>query len=89
MRPPRSAAEESRRSLLAQSASLVSTVAAVIAAARPLVDMIWVRETEAGVFALNKLLQAALNAGVNQSSGLQFEVSDPARGRDQAMRAAR
>ena len=35
-----------------------------------------------------KLLQAALNAGVNQSSGLQFEVSDPARGRDQAMRAA-
>jgi uncharacterized protein YggE len=35
-----------------------------------------------------KLLQAGLNAGVNQSSGLQFEVSDPARGRDQAMRAA-
>ena len=35
-----------------------------------------------------KLLQAALNAGVNQSSGLQFEVSDPARGRDLAMRAA-
>ncbi len=37
---------------------------------------------------VGKLLQAALNAGVNQSSGLQFEVSDPARGRDQAMRAA-
>jgi uncharacterized protein YggE len=35
-----------------------------------------------------KLLQAALNAGVNQSSGLQFEVSDPSKGRDQAMRAA-
>ena len=35
-----------------------------------------------------KLLQAALNAGVNQSSGLQFEVSDPAHGRDQAMRGA-
>ncbi|HEX3110970.1 MAG TPA: SIMPL domain-containing protein, partial [Thermoanaerobaculia bacterium] len=35
-----------------------------------------------------KLLQAALNAGVNNSSGLQFLVSDPARGRDQGMRAA-
>jgi uncharacterized protein YggE len=35
-----------------------------------------------------KLLQAALNAGVNQSSGLQFEVSDPSKGRDQAIRAA-
>lgn len=35
-----------------------------------------------------KLLQAALNAGVNQSSGLQFEISDPSKGRDQAMRAA-
>ena len=34
------------------------------------------------------LLQAALSAGVNQSSGLQFEVSDPARGRDQAIAAA-
>ena len=37
---------------------------------------------------VGKLLQAALNAGVNSSSGLQFEVSDPARGRDQALRAA-
>lgn len=37
---------------------------------------------------IGKMLQAALNAGVNQSSGLQFEVSDPARGRDQAIRAA-
>jgi uncharacterized protein len=35
-----------------------------------------------------KLLQAAVNAGVNVSSGLQFEVSDPARGRDQGLRAA-
>ncbi len=35
-----------------------------------------------------RLLQVAVNAGVNTSSGLQFEVSDPARGRDQAMRAA-
>jgi len=35
-----------------------------------------------------KLLQAALNAGVNNSSGLQFLVSDPARGRDEGLRAA-
>jgi len=35
-----------------------------------------------------KLLQAALNAGVNSSSGLQFEVSDPTRGRDQGLKAA-
>jgi len=28
-----------------------------------------------------RLLQVAVNAGVNTSSGLQFEVSDPARGR--------
>lgn len=35
-----------------------------------------------------KLLQAALNAGVNTSSGLQFLVSDPVRGRDEGMRAA-
>ena len=35
-----------------------------------------------------KLLQVAVSNGVNQSSGLQFEVSDPARGRDQGMRAA-
>lgn len=37
---------------------------------------------------VGKLLQAALNAGVNQSSGLQFEISDPTRGRDQAIAAA-
>lgn len=35
-----------------------------------------------------KLLQAAISAGVNTSSGLQFEVSDPAKGRDQGMKAA-
>jgi uncharacterized protein YggE len=35
-----------------------------------------------------RLLQAAVSAGVNTSSGLQFEVSDPARGRDQALAAA-
>jgi uncharacterized protein YggE len=35
-----------------------------------------------------RLLQAAVNAGVNTSSGLQFEVSDPTKGRDQGLRAA-
>ncbi len=35
-----------------------------------------------------KLLQAAIAAGVNTSSGLQFEVSDPAKGRDQGLKAA-
>ncbi|HUP45298.1 MAG TPA: SIMPL domain-containing protein [Thermoanaerobaculia bacterium] len=35
-----------------------------------------------------RLLQAAVNAGVNTSSGLRFEVSDPAAGRDQGLRAA-
>jgi len=35
-----------------------------------------------------KLLQVAISAGVNQASGIQFEVSDPARGRDQGLRAA-
>ncbi len=35
-----------------------------------------------------KLLQAAVNAGVNVSSGFQFQVSDPSRGRDQGLRAA-
>jgi uncharacterized protein YggE len=35
-----------------------------------------------------RLLGVAISAGVNTSSGLQFEVSDPARGRDQGLRAA-
>lgn len=35
-----------------------------------------------------RLLQAAVNAGVNTSSGLQFEVSDPAAGRDKGLTAA-
>jgi uncharacterized protein YggE len=35
-----------------------------------------------------RLLQAALSAGVNQTSGLSFSVSDPTRGRDEGMRAA-
>lgn len=35
-----------------------------------------------------KLLQAAIAAGVNQTSGLSFSVSDPARGRDQGLQLA-
>ncbi|HXH40517.1 MAG TPA: SIMPL domain-containing protein [Thermoanaerobaculia bacterium] len=35
-----------------------------------------------------RLLQAAIAAGVNQTSGLSFTVSDPTRGRDEGMRAA-
>jgi uncharacterized protein len=35
-----------------------------------------------------RLLQVAINAGVNEASGLMFEVADPARGRDQGLRGA-
>jgi len=35
-----------------------------------------------------RLLQAAINAGVNQASGLNFSVSDPERGREQGLRLA-
>src|SRR3954466_13636748 len=35
-----------------------------------------------------RLLQAAIAAGVNQTSGLSFSVSDPSRGRDEGLRAA-
>lgn len=35
-----------------------------------------------------RLLQVAISAGVNQSSGLQFEVSDPTKGRDLGLGAA-
>src|SRR3954447_16373637 len=35
-----------------------------------------------------RLLQAAIAAGVNQTSGLSFSVSDSTRGRDQGLRAA-
>jgi uncharacterized protein YggE len=35
-----------------------------------------------------RLLQAAISAGVNQTSGLSFSVSDPTRGRDDGWRAA-
>src|SRR4029077_4307198 len=44
--------------------------------------------TKRDVAAASKLLQVALNAGVNETSGLNFEVSDPARGRDQGLKAA-
>ncbi|HVS30532.1 MAG TPA: SIMPL domain-containing protein [Thermoanaerobaculia bacterium] len=44
--------------------------------------------TKSEVAEAGKLLQVAVNAGVNQSSGLQFEVSDPARGRGEGMTAA-
>ena len=35
-----------------------------------------------------RLLGIAVSAGVNHSSGINFEVSDPSRGRDQGLRAA-
>ena len=35
-----------------------------------------------------RLLGVAVGAGVNTSSGINFEVSDPARGRDQGLRSA-
>ncbi|MEA2239940.1 MAG: uncharacterized protein QOC81_4664 [Thermoanaerobaculia bacterium] len=35
-----------------------------------------------------RLLQAAISAGVNQTSGLSFSVSDSTRGRDEGLRAA-
>jgi uncharacterized protein YggE len=44
--------------------------------------------TRNDVGAASKLLQAAVSAGVNTASGLQFEVSDPARGRDDGLAAA-
>ncbi|MEA2338618.1 MAG: uncharacterized protein QOE82_2625, partial [Thermoanaerobaculia bacterium] len=44
--------------------------------------------TKREIASAGKLLQAAIAAGVNQSSGLSFSVSDPARGRDEGLRAA-
>ncbi len=35
-----------------------------------------------------RLLQAAVKAGVNTASGIRFEVTDPAKGRDEGLRAA-
>lgn len=44
--------------------------------------------TKSDVSAASKLLQVAISAGVNETSGLAFEVSNPARGRDQGLHAA-
>jgi hypothetical protein len=44
--------------------------------------------TRSEVGEAGKLLQAAISAGVNTTSGLNFEVSDPTRGRDEGLRAA-
>lgn len=49
-------------------------------------NQITVRSTKIGD--AGRLLGVAINAGVNTSSGLTFEVSDPARGREQGLRAA-
>jgi uncharacterized protein len=43
---------------------------------------------KANIADAGRLLQAGVSAGVNTSSGLQFEVTDPTKGRDQALRAA-
>jgi uncharacterized protein len=45
-----------------------------------------VRSTKVGD--AGRLLGIAVGAGVNTSSGINFEVSDPARGRDQGLKAA-
>lgn len=45
-----------------------------------------VRSTKVGE--AGRLLGIAVAAGVNHSSGINFEVSDPARGRDQGLKAA-
>ncbi len=44
--------------------------------------------TRTNVSEAGKLLQAAVSAGVNTSSGLQFEVSDPAKGRAEGLKLA-
>ncbi|HEY0140862.1 MAG TPA: SIMPL domain-containing protein [Thermoanaerobaculia bacterium] len=49
-------------------------------------NSITVRSTKIGD--AGRLLGIAINAGVNTSSGLNFEVSDPARGREQGLKAA-
>lgn len=49
-------------------------------------NTITVRSTKLGD--AGKLLGIAIGAGVNTASGLNFEVSDPARGRDQGLKAA-
>lgn len=50
------------------------------------VNSVTVRSTK--VADAGRLLGIAIGAGVNTSSGINFEVADPARGRDQGLRAA-
>lgn len=40
------------------------------------------------ITAAGRLLQTAIGAGVNEASSLNFEVSDPSRGRDEGLRSA-
>jgi uncharacterized protein YggE len=49
-------------------------------------NQVTVRSTKIGD--AGRLLGVAVAAGVNTASGINFEVSDPARGRDQGLRAA-
>ena len=49
-------------------------------------NSVTVRKKEIG--SAGKLLQVAIGAGVNTASGLNFEVSDPTRGREQGLKAA-
>jgi uncharacterized protein YggE len=49
-------------------------------------NQVTVRSTKIGD--AGRLLGVAISAGVNTASGINFEVSDPARGRDQGLRAA-
>ncbi|MGZ4810907.1 MAG: SIMPL domain-containing protein [Thermoanaerobaculia bacterium] len=44
--------------------------------------------TRTDIASAGRLLQAAISAGVNQASGLSFEVSDPKRGREEGLQAA-
>ena len=44
--------------------------------------------TKKEIASAGRLLQVAISAGVNESSSLNFEVSDPSRGRDQGLRTA-
>ncbi|HEY6138746.1 MAG TPA: SIMPL domain-containing protein [Thermoanaerobaculia bacterium] len=49
-------------------------------------NSVTVRKNE--IATASKLLQVAIAAGVNTASGLNFEVSDPTRGRDRGLKAA-
>ena len=44
--------------------------------------------TKKEIASAGRLLQVAISAGVNEASSLNFEVSEPSRGRDQGLRAA-